>query len=125
MSTSKPTYPKFFYALAALFILSYIILLFTPMHHPGGCLLMCSFTSLAIAFRGNTLLKGFSFTVMIFAAVSLAMYYPQYFIGVGGFKFASLIVPLLQLIMFGMGTELSLIKIFNRCSACPKASSWV
>ena len=80
---------------------------------------MCSFTSLAIAFRGNTLLKGFSFTVMIFAVVSLAMYYPQYFTGIGGFKFASLIIPLLQLIMFGMGTELSL-KDFQQVLRMPK-----
>jgi BASS family bile acid:Na+ symporter len=54
------------------------------------------------------LLKGFSFTIMIFAAVSLAMYYPQYFVQVGDFKLSKLIVPLLQLIMFGMGAALSL-----------------
>ena len=69
---------------------------------------MLFFASLAIGFRGNKFLRGLSFTVIILAVVSLAMYYPQYFIGFGTFKFAALIVPLLQIIMFGMGTELSL-----------------
>jgi bile acid:Na+ symporter, BASS family len=44
---------------------------------------------------------------MIFAAVSLSMYYPQYFVSVGDFKFSMLIVPLMQILMFGMGTGLS------------------
>jgi len=51
---------------------------------------------------------GFSFTMTILAVVSLALYYPQYFVKVGDFKLSGLIVPLLQVIMFGMGTELSL-----------------
>jgi len=108
MTTTRSSIYKFFYGLAAVFILVFIVSLFTSFRHFGGCLLMAFFTSLAIAFRGNTLLKGFSFTVMIFAVVSLSMYYPQYFIKVGDFKLSALIVPLLQLIMFGMGTELSL-----------------
>ena len=37
----------------------------------------------------------------------MAMYYPQYFKTVGDFKLSELIIPLLQIIMFGMGTELS------------------
>src|SRR6201991_186793 len=74
----------------------------------GGWILMGFFVLLALAFRRSKVLKGFSFTVMIFAMVSLALYYPQYFIKVGDFKLSRLILPLLQVIMFGMGTELSL-----------------
>jgi len=117
-TSSSPVY-KLFYSLAAILILAYIVLLFTDLRHTGGWLLMAFFTSLAIAFRGNSLLKGFSFTVMIFAVVSLAMYYPQYFIKVGDFKLSALIVPLLQIIMFGMGTELSL-KDFQQVVRMPK-----
>ena len=95
---------KLFYGLAALFLLGYIL---APSSY-GGWLLMAFFSSLALAFRGSPTLKGFSFTVMIFAAVSLAMYYPSYFVRVGDFKLSRLIVPLLQVIMFGMGTALSL-----------------
>ncbi len=45
---------------------------------------------------------------MILAAVTIALYYPFYFIQWGGFKLSSLITPLIQLIMFGMGTSMGL-----------------
>jgi quinoprotein glucose dehydrogenase len=85
----------------------------------GGWVLMGCFVLLALAFRRSPLLKGFSFTVLIFAAVSLALYYPQYFIKVGDYKLSRLILPLLQIIMFGMGTELSL-KEFRDVLRMPK-----
>jgi len=77
-------------------------------HDIAGWILMLFFLTLALSFRKNPSLKGFSYTIMIFAAVSLAMYYPQYFIQVGDLKLSELIIPLLQVIMFGMGSELSL-----------------
>jgi BASS family bile acid:Na+ symporter len=46
--------------------------------------------------------------MMIFAVVSVAMYHPAYFKTIADFKLSALIIPLLQIIMFGMGTELSL-----------------
>ncbi|HEY4148271.1 MAG TPA: bile acid:sodium symporter family protein [Chitinophagaceae bacterium] len=119
MTTSRPSIFKLPYILAAIFLLTYIVLLLTDLNRFGGWLLFAFFTNLAIAFRGNALLKGFSFTVMIFAVVSLSMYYPQYFIKVGDFSLSGLITPLLQLIMFGMGTELSL-KDFERVLRMPK-----
>ena len=97
-----------FYSLAVVCLLLYVILLITQQHEWGGWLLMLFFVSLAIAFRSNKLLKGLSFTIIIFAAVSMALYYPQYFLVWGDFKLSSLIIPLIQLIMFGMGTSMSL-----------------
>ena len=85
----------------------------------GGWFLFAFFTTLALLFRRYPLLKGFSFTVMIFAVVSLAMYYPTYFTHIGSFKLSKLILPLLQIIMFGMGTELSL-KEFRNVVRMPK-----
>jgi BASS family bile acid:Na+ symporter len=108
-----------FYGLAIICILLYIIFTMTDLHQWGGWLLMLFFISIAVAFRTNQMLKGLSFTLFIFAAVSLAMYYPQYFKNIGSFKFSALIVPLLQLIMFGMGTELSL-KDFANVVRMPK-----
>jgi len=81
--------------------------------------LMVFFVALALLFRRSRVLKGFSFTVVIFSVVSLALYYPQYFIKVGDFKLSRLILPLLQVIMFGMGTELSL-KEFRDVLRMPK-----
>ena len=80
---------------------------------PGGWVLMGVFVLLALLFRRSPVLKGFSFTVIIFAAVSMAMYYPAYFTHIGSFQLSRLILPLLQIIMFGMGTELSLQEFRN------------
>jgi BASS family bile acid:Na+ symporter len=84
-----------------------MIITLKQQHAWGGWALMLFFLSLSIAFRGDKFLKGFSYTVMILAAVSMAMYYPEHFVSIGNFKLSMLIVPLLQIIMFGMGTELS------------------
>jgi hypothetical protein len=65
------------------------------------------FIALAISFRGSETLKGFTYTTIIFAAVTTALYYPGYFQEFNGFKFAILITPLIQIIMFGMGTSMS------------------
>ena len=82
-------------------------------HAYGGGVLVLGFICLAIAFRGYELLKGYSYTVTILAAVSLAMYYPQYFITVGTYDLKGLITPLLQIIMFGMGTSLSIMDFYG------------
>ena len=80
---------------------------------------MAFFITVALTVRRYELLKGYTYPVVIFAAASLAMYYPHYFIEVGGFRLSNLIVPLLQIIMFGMGTRLSW-KDFARVAQMPK-----
>lgn len=72
-----------------------------------GILLISGFVAMAFGVRGYNNLKGFSYTVWIFAAVSTSMLYPSLFIQVGSFELKKLIVPLLQLIMFGMGSQMS------------------
>jgi len=57
--------------------------------------------------------------MMIFGSVALALYFPQYFVEYEGFKFSALIVPLIQVIMFGMGTSMS-IKDFLGVVKMPK-----
>ncbi|MEO5564584.1 MAG: bile acid:sodium symporter family protein [Chitinophagaceae bacterium] len=99
---------NFFYIPAIVFLIAYAVVSFLKMHEWGGITLALFFFSLAFAFRGHTFLKGFSFTVMILAVVSLAMYYPDSFKKIGSMESSVLIIPLLQVIMFGMGTELSL-----------------
>ena len=106
MSSKRNT--TVFYSLATICLLVYIILIITKSHHWAGWLLMLFFVNLAIAFRSTKTLKGLSFTLVIFAAVSLAMYHPEYFQQWGNFKLSGLIIPLIQLIMFGMGTSMSL-----------------
>jgi len=72
-----------------------------------GIFMITGLISLATGVRGYQSLKGFSFTLWIFTAVTASMFYPQYFISAGDFQFKKLIVPLLQIIMFGMGSQMS------------------
>jgi len=109
----------FFYKVAIALLLAYISTI--VLHQPqwaGWCLMLC-LAFVGLAFRRHHFLRGFSFTMTILAVVSLALYYPQYFASIGGFKLSKLIVPLLQVIMFGMGTELSL-KDFAAVLRMPK-----
>ncbi|HEY4936462.1 MAG TPA: bile acid:sodium symporter family protein [Puia sp.] len=110
---------SYFYFTAILILIGYIYFLFMGNYSFEGWLLTGFFISLAIAFRSSQILKGFSYTVIIFAAVSLAMYYPAYFQKLGNLRLSSLILPLLQIIMFGMGTELS-VKEFRNVLKKPK-----
>jgi bile acid:Na+ symporter, BASS family len=70
--------------------------------------LLVTFIAAAIGFRGFKNLNGLSYPMTILAATCIAMFYPKYFLEVKGFQLISLITPLLQIIMFGMGTAMSL-----------------
>ena len=98
---------KIFFILAAICVLLSIIFWMTDKITFSGWSLTLFFISLSIAFRGNVLVKGLSFTVLIFAAVTLAMFHPAYFLQWGNYKLSNLIIPLIQLLMFGMGSSMS------------------
>lgn len=93
--------------IAALLLLISLGLIFTGNIEGAGPLIIFFFLALAIGFRGYDNLKGFSYTTLIFAAVVMALYYPMYFKTIGDFKLTGLITPLIQIIMFGMGTSMS------------------
>ncbi len=84
-----------------------LLLLSTGNPSVGGPLLMAGFIALALGVRGYPSTKGFSYTIWIFTAVTASMFYPQFFLSVGDFQLKLLIVPLLQIIMFGMGSQMS------------------
>ena len=98
---------KILLGLSIVFLLITICLFFSDQVNKTGPFLILFFLFLALGIRGIDRFKGLSFTVLIFAAVSLSMYYPQSFVQVGDFQLKKLIVPLLQVIMFGMGTAMS------------------
>ncbi len=105
---TAPPFAKVALGIAALALLAFVMLLSLGYNQLTGPCLIVFFLALAIGFRGFEFLKGFSFTVIIFASVTVAMYYPSYFQEINGFDLKNLFVPLLQLIMFGMGTAMSL-----------------
>jgi BASS family bile acid:Na+ symporter len=103
----------------ACFFAAFFIALFSGIASSGP-FLIAFFIFLAIGFRGFKLLKGYSYSLIIFAGVTIALYYPAHFVELDGFKLATLIVPLIQLIMFGMGTSLR-IQDFIGVVKTPKA----
>ena len=108
-----------FLALAVLCLVTIVVLLVTGSGADVGPAVVGFFVSLAIGIRRLPVLRDFAFTTWIFAAVSAAMFYPEYFLRVGDFELKQLIVPLIQLIMFGMGTALSFAD-FGRVARMPK-----
>ena len=84
-----------------------IILMLAGFWQASGPVVICFFLVLVLFLRSTENYSGFAFTFVIFAAVAASLYYPQAFIGVGDFEFKGLIVPLLMIIMFGMGTSTS------------------
>lgn len=101
-------YSKTILILSGILALAIAIMLLCGMGTSAGPLVVLFFLSLALAFQGNALLKGLSFTILIFAAVTASLYYPSFFTEIGGYNLKNLIVPLLMIIMFGMGTSMSL-----------------
>lgn len=87
-------------------VISLIIIFSAGLPHAGPSLVAFLFL-LGISFRGFDNLKGFTYSILIFAAVTMALYYPANFQEVDGFKLTNLITPLIQIIMFGMGTSMS------------------
>ncbi|RYG50178.1 MAG: hypothetical protein EOO01_11305, partial [Chitinophagaceae bacterium] len=108
MNTKTNSIYRSFFIVAALSAVAYLFFTARGQHSTAGWLLVLFFLFLAIGFRSVKVLRGFSYTVCIIGAVCMAMYYPQYFSTIGDFKLSKLTIPLLQIIMFGMGTELSL-----------------
>jgi BASS family bile acid:Na+ symporter len=98
---------KILLGVAALCLIAGLIMTFSGNMINAGPFFIAFFLALSIGIRAFPTLKGLSYTVIILAAVTTAMYYPGPFIEINGFKLSKLITPLLQLIMFGMGTSMS------------------
>lgn len=105
-------------ALAGLLAIGEILLLATgngklPV---SGLVLFATFYALAFSAGKSEKFKGLTFTLQIFAFVSFTMYFPEIFTN-WGFDTNKLIVPSIQVIMFGMGTKLNIrdfIKEFSK-----------
>lgn len=100
------------FTLSLFFILSDRIL-------SSGPFVILFFYFLAMGLERLVKLKGLQFTVLIFMAVAAAMYYPQWFTTIKGFELSRLIIPILMIIMFGMGTSMS-VQDFVRIAKMPK-----
>jgi BASS family bile acid:Na+ symporter len=73
---------------------------------------------LGAAFTGHASLKRYAFTVWVLSSATASMVYPSWFGAWFGYDLGGLITPLIQVIMFGMGTTLAL-SDFGRIFAMP------
>jgi BASS family bile acid:Na+ symporter len=62
----------------------------------------------ALASGGFARSRNWAFLIWLSSAIAIGMTFPAWFIGVGDSKFTRLFIPLLQLIMFCMGTTLGI-----------------
>ncbi len=106
--------------ISALALLLSIYIGFSRTISEAGPFLILFFFSLAYGVRGSKLFRGLSFTISILAVVTAALYYPYLFDEINGFELAILITPLIQIIMFGMGSSMGL-KDFIELSRRPKS----
>lgn len=83
----------------------------------GPCVIVF-FASLAISSMVHPSLKNYAFTLWVFAFVAASMFYPSAFGTWFHADLKILIVPLIQIITFGMGTTLS-VKDFGRVFTMP------
>lgn len=93
--------------ISALCLLTGIIFATVGRPIESGPFIIGFFAALAIGIRGYEHLKGYTYTIMIFGAVAASLYYPDYFLEVGDYQLSGLITPLIQIIMFGMGTSMA------------------
>ncbi len=91
---SKPQHLKFYFSIAIVFLAGYIVITLSDNHIYAVWLLMIFFLAVVIGLRNYEILKGYPFTVMIFTAMSVAMYHNKPFISVG------------KLSCLGMGTAI-------------------
>lgn len=104
-------------------LLTALVMIGTGYRYETGPFVILAFASLALYFMGHAFLRRIAFTVWVFASVAASMFYPEAF-GVWfrdtrlEFDLVILMVPLIQIIMFGMGTTLS-VKDFTRVFVMP------
>jgi BASS family bile acid:Na+ symporter len=114
----RPRWNRPLWFLSLLAFVMVMIMLAMGYRAETGPFVILGFVSLALFFMGTRPLSGFAFTVWVFASVAVSMFYPAAFGSWFGYDLGGAITPLIQIIMFGMGTTLSLAD-FRRVAAMP------
>ena len=86
----------------------------------SGTLLVAALALLAVRFQIHPTLNIIAFTFWVFTMTCWALYFPAHFLSWGEFRLGTLITPLIQVIMLGMGATLSL-GDFARALRMPQA----
>jgi len=91
---------------AAIALVAGAVMAFSGNGANAGPAFIAFFLLMAIGVKVNATLGRFSYTLLIFASTVAALYYPGFFTSWGSFKLSVLLIPLIQVIMFGMGTSM-------------------
>jgi predicted Na+-dependent transporter/alpha-L-fucosidase len=75
--------------------------------HSTGVFVLPALILMATGFLGIGQLKAYSYTIWILVAVAAGMYYPSSFVSIGSFQLKDVIIPSVQVTMFGMGANMS------------------
>ena len=86
----------------------------------SGPAVIAALALMAVSLQLKASLRTYAFSLWVMAFVAVSMFYPAVFRTWGKFELKVLIVPLIQLIMFGMGTTLS-VSDFARVLKMPRA----
>ena len=97
---------KWILIISGILMLITIVLIFLGSISNAGFPMLAGLVGLALYGYFNKKYRSMSFTFWVFAFLVAAMYYPFLFTD-WGFNTKVLVIPMLQLIMFGMGTKLS------------------
>lgn len=116
----KESIYKVILGVAVILLVLASVMIFTGKIAQAGPFLIGFFVAMALGVRGFSLTRGLTFTLLILSVVATALYYPAYFLEINGFELAVLITPLIQIIMFGMGTSMGL-KDFVALAKSPKS----
>ncbi len=107
----------FGYLAIVLFLITGILAFFTS-SGLAGIMLVAACVVAALWVSQHRILKAFSFTVWVIVFVVTSLNFPFLFGSWFGFDLGLLIVPLIQIIMFGMGTTLN-VGDFTRVAKMP------
>jgi bile acid:Na+ symporter, BASS family len=91
---------------AAIALIAGVVMAFSGNGANAGPAFIAFFVLMAVGVKVNLTLGRFSYTLLIFASTVAALYYPAFFTTWGDFKLSVLLIPLIQVIMFGMGTSM-------------------
>ncbi|MDO5581839.1 MAG: hypothetical protein Q4G69_11980 [Planctomycetia bacterium] len=99
-------------------LIAFLILTLTGLTKTGGILLILFWILLALLMRGYETTKAFCYPLLVLGCVTSNMYFPGIYLNWFGVKTTALVIPILQIIMFGMGTQLAL-KDFRQIMTAP------
>ncbi|MDP2983827.1 MAG: bile acid:sodium symporter family protein [Candidatus Latescibacter sp.] len=114
----KGIYP-FFLILSLVCLMITTVLLSLGYRAEVGPFAVMTFVSLALYVRGSEFWSVTAFTLWVTAFVTTAMFFPRFFTNVHGVETKPYIMNIIQFIMFGMGTTLS-IRDFKRVFIMPQ-----